>query len=141
MRRSRTTPHSSRRRRAVPPVAGYGASAGARDRTPLVRYDGRVVAVSSETRVWLMPSILALPEDHPRRRFVGALCLVWRELRADGWDRPEEEAAEVLARAILMRDEEFLDSRHESDERLAERFGVPLEEVSRKRADLGIAPR
>jgi Zn-dependent peptidase ImmA (M78 family) len=88
----------------------------------------------------MMPAILALPESHPRRRFVAMLCLVWRELREDGWDRPVEEAAEVLARAILIPDDEFLELQDEPDRMLAERFNVPIEEVARKRGDLGIGP-
>lgn len=87
----------------------------------------------------MLPAIQALPESHPRRRFVGMLCLVWRELRSDGWDMPDEQAAAVLARAILMPDEEFIEHLHEADEVLAARFNVPLDEIGAKRDDLGMS--
>jgi hypothetical protein len=112
-------------------------------RCGLITYGGQLVAIATPRRVLLMPPISALESDHPRRRFVATLALVWREMRCG----PEPEVydpsvAQFYARWILMPNHDFARvAPAMSDAELAERFNVPVEQVTAKRADFQVAIR
>lgn len=85
------------------------------------------------------PHIDVLEADHPLRRFISAVCLWSREVDARRvpvrWDPG---VAEVYARALLMPADLFEELERElPDHVLAEDLNVPLEQVERRRADLG----
>jgi hypothetical protein len=104
-----------------------------------VRNDrGELVALARDGRIWFPPAIECLEADHPRRRFAAMLSLV-AVLMQTGDDREpyDRETACYYARYMLIPDTTFLlHSGSESDDRLAERFNVPLEEIAAKRDDL-----
>jgi hypothetical protein len=89
------------------------------------------------------PALLALAElgeFHPLVRFACALCLHAFEVTTGLEQGPfEQERAERFARELLMPAHEFLDMADESDAGLAERFGVPVEQVPARRLELGPA--
>jgi hypothetical protein len=100
-------------------------------------YDGELVAVACSARVFLDPSITVLPRGHPRRRVVAALCLYARDIDSGELPGPYDDAeAERYARSLLIPDEEFELLADECDERLAERFRVPADQIVGKRADV-----
>ena len=102
-----------------------------------VRYRGEVVAVAGPERVWFMPQIEVLERDHPRRRFVAALCLIECHRRAGVLPAGGDGDLERLARELLIPAETLGD---DSDAAAAERLNVPLEQVAARRRDLGRAP-
>jgi hypothetical protein len=110
-------------------------------RCGLITYGGQLVAIAAPRRVLLMPPISALESDHPRRRFVSTLALVWREMRCG----PEPEVyessvAQFYARWILLPNDDFARlAPAMSDEGLAEHFNVPLEQVTAKHEDFQVA--
>jgi hypothetical protein len=104
----------------------------------VVRYGGVIAAVGTDDCVYFLPPITALERDHPRRRFVGVVALVAREMALGPDPEPYDEGlAQFYARILLMPNDEFeLLSDELSDAELAERFNVPLEQVAAKRADV-----
>lgn len=109
----------------------------------VVRHRGEIVATIGPERVWLQPEVEALATDHPRRRFVGMLCLVGREMqRGTGAEPYDDRRASAYARALLMPEDEFDRlSAALDDAALAVRFGVPLAEVRTRRAERSVAGR
>src|SRR3954468_4508001 len=70
----------------------------------LITYGGQLVAIAAPRRVLLMPTIAVLESDHPRRRFVATLALVWREMQYGPEPEPyDPSVAQFYARWILMR--------------------------------------
>ena len=108
-------------------------------------YDRQLAALAEGDRVILASHVDALEREHPRRRFIAALC-VW-SCEADAGNAAlgrGPAAPEVYARALLMPAGLFdpLDLEL-ADHELAELFNVPLEQVEARREDLAAqrAPR
>lgn len=74
---------------------------------------------------------------HPLVRFACALALHAFEVTT-GLERGsfDQGRAERFARALLMPSEEFYAVADENDAELAERFGVPIEQVPARRVEL-----
>lgn len=103
-----------------------------------IAYRGQLVALVTGASVHLAPQIGELPAGHPRLRMVAAMCLYSRDVDKGEVPAPYQEwAAELYARCLLLPDEEFQRFGHESDEELARRFSIPIEQVCEKRRDLG----
>jgi hypothetical protein len=106
----------------------------------VVRYGGVVAAVGTDDFIYFLPPITALERDHPRRRFVGVVALVARQMALDPDPEPyNEDLAQFYARILLIPNDEFELLREDlSDTELAERFNVPLEQVAAKRRDVSL---
>jgi hypothetical protein len=103
----------------------------------VISYQREVVALATRARVYLTPGVLALPPGDPKLRFVAAMCLYSRDVDTGEVAGPYRSTeAELYARCVLLPDEELEDYLHESDGRLAERFRVPIEQVTAKRVDI-----
>jgi hypothetical protein len=106
----------------------------------LIVYIGWPVAVAGPDEVHLHPALLELAEleeGHALVRFVCALALYAFEVATGLEQRPLDQGrAEAFARALRMPAEEFLAVAGEGDVALAEWFGVPVEQVSLRRAEL-----
>jgi hypothetical protein len=88
-------------------------------------------------QVFFLPHIESLEDDHPNRRFVGAMALVARAIQSGEHPGPyTDETAERIARDGLMPAEDFLRLSEIDDWALAEWFAVPLEQVALRRAEL-----
>jgi hypothetical protein len=111
----------------------------------VVLYGDWPIALAEPERVVLHPALLALAEldeFHPLVRFVCALCLHAFEVDTGLAELPFDQGrAERFARELLMPADEFLDAVDERDAALAERFGVPIEQVPARRLDLGLVGR
>jgi len=110
-----------------------------------ILYNGRTAAYTDCDQVVLSDRVAVLERDHPRRRFVSAVCVFSCEADAGnvpgGWN---SRRAELYARALLMPTELFDPlERVLADHELAEHFAVPLEQVRARRGDLAAqrAPR
>jgi hypothetical protein len=102
-----------------------------------IAYRGQLVAVVTGASVHPAPQISELPAGHPRVRMVAAMCLYSSDVDKGEVPAPYAEwAAELYARCLLIPDEEFRRFGHESDEELARRFSIPIEQVFEKRRDL-----
>ncbi len=102
-----------------------------------ITYGGDLVAITTRVRVHLAPDVAALPPSDPKLRFVAAMCLYGRDLVSGQLPGPyRSEEAELYARCVLMPDDEFERHMHEPDGRLADRFGVPVEQAVAKRRDI-----
>jgi hypothetical protein len=99
-----------------------------------VSYRGRLVAGVAADEVVLSSCIAELEDDHPRRRFVLAMC----KLAADQTgSRPyDDAAAERFVRTLLMPEPAWRRAAGYSDVELAEAFNVPPEQVRRRRSEL-----
>jgi hypothetical protein len=106
----------------------------------VVRYGGVIAAVGTDDYVYFLPPITALERDHPRRRFVGVVALVAREMALDPAPAPYDEGlAQFYARILLIPNDEFeLLCDELTDAELAHRFNVPLEQVVAKRGDVSL---
>jgi hypothetical protein len=109
----------------------------------LITYRGQLVAIAAPKRVLLLPPISAMESDHPHRRFVATLALVWREMRCGAQPEPyDADVAQFYARWILMPNEDFARLASGMDDaELAEFFNVPAEQVTAKRDDFRVAIR
>lgn len=108
----------------------------------LITYDGEIVASVGATRVYLAPPIEALENGDPLLRFVSLMAGYALEVRHGSAPGPYTDArAELFTRLALIDDDQFemLDANGISDELLAGHFGVPVEQVERKRQDLSDA--
>jgi hypothetical protein len=95
-----------------------------------ISYRGELVAIATAARVYLAPAVSALPRGHPKLRFVAALCLYGRDVDEGELPGPyDEQEGELYARTLLIPDEAFDRFGHLGDEELAERLGVPIEQV------------
>lgn len=106
----------------------------------LIRYDRWPVALAGTDSVVLHPALLDLAEreeGHPLVRFVCAMVLHAFEVDTGLEARPfDQRRAERFARELLMPAELFLSLAEETDAELAERFGVPVEQVPERRREL-----
>src|SRR4051794_844799 len=118
-------------------------SGSSRSTCGLITYGGQLAAIAAPRRVLLMPPIAAMESDHPRRRFVATLALVWREMRCGAQPEPyDADIAQFYARWILMPNDDFARlSSGMNDAELAEFFNVPAEQVAAKREDVRVAIR
>lgn len=104
----------------------------------LVCYDGRPAALVTSDRLRLVGGFEELPEGHPLLRFVVYMALYARDLvSAQSPRRYRDEDAERLARLALI-DPADLEG-DQSDEELAERLRMPVEQVVAARAELAAA--
>jgi hypothetical protein len=100
-------------------------------------YRGDLAAIAASERVFLSPRIASLRPEEPLRRFVTVLCLYSRDIDTGALRGPfEQSEAELYARSFLVADEEFSEFAHEEDRLLEQRFGLPVEQVRARRADL-----
>jgi len=99
--------------------------------------EGQLVAIAATERAYLSPDMARLPRGDPRRRMTAALCLYTRDVERRIVPGPwSAAAAELYARCLLICDEDFNAQAFASDEWLADRYGVPVDQVVRKREDL-----
>jgi hypothetical protein len=102
-----------------------------------IRYRGRLAAITTRRRVFLLPSMEAPPPGDPVLRFVGAKCLYCRDVARGVVDGPySDERADKHARERLIPTRAFWAHANESEEALAVRFGAPIEEIRRRRAEI-----
>lgn len=105
----------------------------------LIVYEGEIVASVGATLVYFVPPIDALESGDPLLRFVSLMAAYALEVRSGSAPGPYSHAcAELFARYALIDDDQFemLDANGISDELLAGHFGVPVEQIERKRQDL-----
>lgn len=105
----------------------------------LIVYKGEIVATAGARRIYLTGRVRTLDDADPLVFFVslmGAYALQLREMPDLG--PYTHERAERFARCVLVDDDEFrmLDANRLGDELLAGHFGVPVEQVEKKREDL-----
>lgn len=101
-----------------------------------ILYRGALVAAATPERVYLRPDIAALEDGHPLLRFIAVMCLYSRDVDTGAVPGPySNERAELYARCVLIGDDDLAAHRSERDEQLAQRYGVPLEQVAAKRRD------
>jgi hypothetical protein len=105
----------------------------------LIVYESEIVASVGATRVYFVPPIDALESSDPLLRFVSLMAAYALEVRHGSAPGPYSHVrAELFARYALVDDDQFemLDANAISDELLAGHFGVPVEQIERKRKDL-----
>jgi hypothetical protein len=105
----------------------------------IVTYDGAVVATVGARRFYLAGPLRELESDEPRVMFVCVMASYALQLRHEPDLGPyTDERAERFARCVLIEDDEFsmLDANGLGDALLAGHFGVPLEQVQKKRDDI-----
>lgn len=102
----------------------------------LITYNAQIAATAGATRIYFAPHLQERPKDDPERRFVGAMALYHHAVDRGELPGPyTDAAAELYARGVLVDDADFLASADLPDEALAERFGVPVEQIAAKRTD------
>src|SRR5918992_538878 len=110
----------------------------------LIRYDGWPVALAGTHSVVFHPALLDLAERdqaHPLLRFTCAMAVHAFEVDTGLEAGPfEQHRAERFARELLMPSEQFRANAEETDAELAERFGVPVEQVPARRLELAAGP-
>ena len=105
----------------------------------LIVYEGEIVAGVGGSRVYLSPPVDGLDSGDPLLRFVSLMAAYALEVRHGSAPGPYSHArAELFARLALIDDSQFemLDANGMRDELLAGHFGVPVEQIERKRHDL-----
>jgi hypothetical protein len=99
-----------------------------------ILYEGRLVAGVTRDEVVLAMAVAELERDHPRRRFVLAMCtFAGEQLRTH--QAYDDVAAEHWARTFLM-PAAWLKAAGYSNVELAEAFNVPLDQVAQRRLAL-----
>jgi hypothetical protein len=105
----------------------------------LIAYRGEIVATAGARRVYLAPRILDLDDEDPLVMFVSLMGAYALQIRDDADLGPyTDEHAERFARCVLIDDDEFriLDANRLEDAVIAGHFGVPIEQVDKKRRDI-----
>jgi hypothetical protein len=106
----------------------------------LILYDGWPIAFAGPDDVHFHPALLELAElgeRHALMRFACALALYAFEVATGLEQGPFDQGrAERFARALLIPAEQFLAVAGATDVELAERLGVPVEQVPARRAEL-----
>ena len=121
--------------------ANFNASTTQRGVT-LIVYDGDIVATAGAHRVYLVPPLDALADGDPLLRFVSLMATYALAVRHGTAPGPyTHERAQVFARLALIEDDQFemFDAHGLSDVLLAGHYGVPVEQIERKRTDLRAA--
>jgi Zn-dependent peptidase ImmA (M78 family) len=110
----------------------------------LIRYDGWPVALAGTDGVVFHPALLDLAERdeaHPLVRFTCAMALHAFEVGTGIEEGPlDQRRVERFARELLMPAELFRAGSEAPDAELAERFGVPVEQVPERRFELAALP-
>jgi hypothetical protein len=102
-----------------------------------VTYRGQLVAAATAERAYVSAPLLERGSGDAQLRFVLAMCMYAMDVDAGVLPGPYgEDAAAAFARARLMPRREFVAWLDQADDRLAWRFGVPLDEVAYRRRDL-----
>ena len=100
---------------------------------PFIEYGGRIVAVAGRTRAYLAVDDL----DEATVNFVGVMCLCKREVDEGRLEGPfDSELAAKWARLIMIGPHHFA-GRSSTDQELAARLGVPIEQVTAARREFG----
>jgi IrrE N-terminal-like domain len=106
----------------------------------LITYRRRAVAMAGAKRFYLAPHIAERPNGDPLKRFVCGLVLYARDvLTGQLPGEPQRylpQRAERFAREALIPRDEFAALAHHDDPELADLFGVPPEQIRRRRRDL-----
>jgi hypothetical protein len=108
----------------------------------LIRYDGEVLGFVTATHVRYTAALERRAELEPLRarwlkRFVFAMGLYAIDVIRGRLPSPyDDDRAQYFARTFLVDDDAFRRCEHHSDAELANRFGVPVAEIARKRHDL-----
>ena len=133
--------------RACRDPATTGAKAALQPLTALmnlVTYHGRAVAIADVDRFHLALHIDELSAAHPLKRFVCFLPLYARDvLIGELVGDPccyRAVSGERYARAALIPAREFQTFAYRSDRQFATQFGVPIEQIARRRHDLTLCP-
>ena len=100
-----------------------------------ITYQGRLVAGVAPDEIVLASSIAQLESDHPRRRFVLAMCMDADDQLRTG-HLYSDKAAEQGARTLLMPTAAWQHAAGLSNPELAEAFNVPLDQVVQRRLEL-----
>jgi hypothetical protein len=106
-----------------------------------IRYQGSAVAVVVDgDHAILDPQIQGRGRCDPLLRFVAAMCRFAMEIEL-GLEpgRYSDDRAERYARELLMPEGEYYALASLPDAYLAARFGVPAEQASARRTELGLA--
>lgn len=107
--------------------------------TEMIRYENQIAAFAGGRTRHLVPPFSDLPADDPQLRIVELMCAIALACNRGLIPGPySDEQAARLARTLLIGDDEFVAHGDEDDELLAERFGVPVREIARKRHDLAL---
>lgn len=102
-----------------------------------IGFRGRLAASASIDRFFLAPHIEVLEDDHPDRRFVSLMCWYARDVLTGLAPGPyNDRAAEFCVRSFLIDDDDFALHWRFDDALLAERYAVPLDQVTQKRLEL-----
>lgn len=110
----------------------------------LITYRRRAVAIAGPDRFHLAPHIAQRPNGDPLKRFVCFLALYARDVLTG--QLPGEphrylpHRGERYAREALLPHDEFAAIAHRPDREIAEHFGVPLEQIARRRNDVADEP-
>ena len=109
-----------------------------REGVNLIVYNGEIVAVAGASRFHLTPRIETLHERDPLRVFVSFMAAYALRVRDGSAAGPySDDRAEGFARLALIDDNEFrvMVAQRLPDELIAGHFGVPIEQIARKRED------
>jgi hypothetical protein len=106
-----------------------------------VTYDGELVAIAGANRFWLIGGWLeGRRPDDPLMRFVTYMCLWNGEIEAGRVEGPfTSELAETWARLALVDDDVLLSESAQPDHELAHRMNVPVEQLAKRRIELGVS--
>jgi hypothetical protein len=100
---------------------------------PFVEYGGRIVAVAGRTRCYFAVDDL----DAATLNFVAVMCLCKREVDEGRLEGPfNSELAAKWARLVMIGPQHFAGQRS-TDQQLADRLAVPLEQVALARREFG----
>jgi len=105
----------------------------------LVTYQGHPAAIVTPTRVHIAPPFEDLPVGDPALRFVAFMALYARDVQTGEQPGPyTDRHAELFARCALIDPAELWTHSDEADDELAAHFGVPVEQIALRRAELGL---
>jgi hypothetical protein len=105
--------------------------------TIFIQYHRVPVATVGATRCFLAPQIEALPDGDPMLRFVVFMCTYALDIQNGRLPGPySDERAAFFARSALIDDDDLNALADLSDDEVAERLQVPVEQVHAKRRDL-----
>src|SRR4051812_46929172 len=96
-----------------------------------VMFRRRLAAAATANRFFLASHVDVLEEDHPDRVFISLMCCYARDVLVGVSPGPyADETAELAVRAALIDDVDFAGHQQMTDATLAERYGVPLEQIA-----------
>lgn len=105
--------------------------------TITIIYADAVAAAAGPTRFYLAPRIAALPDGHPTKRVVVFMCAYAREILTGRLPGPyRDDDAEHFARTALIDPAILARYPRATDEQLADFLGVPLAQLTARRAEL-----